>query len=117
MAWFTIENRGWLVTRQRADDSVARAVNRALSADLVAIDDVGLLPVPAEAAEALFPVIDAAYARRSVAGLSNILPSGFDQLLPATNGTAAVDRFVYHAHFVVTDGGSYRLAQARHGKE
>jgi DNA replication protein DnaC len=116
VAWFTIETLGRLVTRHRADDTVAKAVNRILSADLVVIDDIGLLPVPAEAAEALFRVIDAAYERRSVAISSNIHPGGFDQLLPATIATAAVDRFMHHAHVVVTDGDSYRFAQARDGK-
>jgi DNA replication protein DnaC len=116
VAWFTIETLGRLVTRHRADDSVAKAVDRVLRADLVVIDDIGLLPVPAEAAEALFRVIDAAYERRSVAISSNIHPGGFDQLLPATIATAAVDRFMHHAHVVVTDGDSYRFAQARDGK-
>jgi DNA replication protein DnaC len=116
VAWFDIESLGRLVTRHRADDSVAKAVNRILKADLVVIDDIGLLPVPAEAAEALFRVIDAAYERRSVAISSNIHPGGFDQLLPATIATAAVDRFMHHAHVVVTDGDSYRFAQARDGK-
>jgi DNA replication protein DnaC len=46
VAWFGIESLGRLVTRHRADDSVAKAVNRALKADLVVIDDIGLLPVP-----------------------------------------------------------------------
>lgn len=116
VAWFDIESLGRLVTRHRADDSVAKAVNRILKADLVVIDDIGLLPVPAEAAEALFRVIDAAYERRSVAISSNIHPGGFDQLLPTTIATAAVDRFMHHAHVVVTDGDSYRFAQARDGK-
>lgn len=115
-AWFTIETLGRLVTRHRADDTVAKAVRRILKADLVVIDDIGLLPVPPEAAEALFRVIDAAYERRSVAISSNTHPGGFDQLLPATIATAAVDRFMHHAHVVVTDGDSYRFAQARDGK-
>jgi DNA replication protein DnaC len=63
-----------------------------------------------------FRVIDAAYERRSVAPSSNVHPGGFDELLPATLATAAVDRFTHHAHLVVTDGDSYRFAQARHGK-
>jgi DNA replication protein DnaC len=104
VAWFTIESLGRLVTRHRADDTVTRAVDRVLRADLVVVDDIGLLPVPAEAAEALFRVIDAAYERRSVAISSNIHPGGFDQLLPATIATAAVDRFMHHAHVVVNRG-------------
>ena len=116
VSWFTIETLGALVTRHRADDSVEKAIKRVLKADLVVIDDIGLLPVPVEAAEALFRVIDAAYERRSVAISSNVHPAGFDQLLPATLATAAVDRFMHHAHLVVTEGDSYRFAQARDGK-
>ena len=116
VAWFTIESLGQLVTRHRADDSVTKAIRRILKADLVVVDDIGLLPVPTEAAEALFRVIDAAYERRSVAISSNIHPGGFDQILPATIATAAVDRFMHHAHIVVTEGDSYRFAQARDGK-
>jgi DNA replication protein DnaC len=116
VAWFTIESLGRLVARHRADDTVSRAIDRAIKADLVVVDDIGLLPVPAEAAEALFRVIDAAYERRSVAISSNVHPGGFDELLPATLATAAVDRFMHHAHIVVTEGDSYRFAQARDGK-
>lgn len=116
VAWFTVETLGQLVARHRADDTVTRAINRVLKADLVVIDDIGLLAVPADAAEAMFRVIDAAYERRSVAISSNLHPGGFDQILPPTIATAAVDRFMHHAHLVVTEGDSYRFAQARDGK-
>jgi DNA replication protein DnaC len=116
VTWFNIQDLGQLVHRHRVDDSVDKAIQRVIRADLIVIDDIGLLPVPDEAAEALFRVIDAAYERRSVALSSNVHPGGFDELLPATLATAAVDRFMHHAHLVVTDGDSYRFAQARDGK-
>ena len=81
------------------------------------IDDVGLLPVSADAADALFRVVDAAYEKRSIAISSNIHPSGFDELMPKTMATATVDRLPHHAHVLITDGqDSYRLAQATAGK-
>ena len=81
------------------------------------IDDVGLLPVSADAAEALFRVIDAAYEKRSIAISSNIHPSGFDELMPKSIATATVDRLLHHAHVLITEGqDSYRLAQATAGK-
>lgn len=116
VTWFNIQDLGQLVRRHRVDDSVDKAIQRVIRADLIVIDDIGLLPVPDDAAEALFRVIDAAYERRSVALSSNVHPGGFDELLPATLATAAVDRFMHHAHLVVTDGDSYRFAQARDGK-
>jgi len=83
----------------------------------VIVDDVGMLPISTEAAEALFRVVDAAYERRSLALTSNLHPAGFDELMPKTLATATVDRLLHHAHVVITDGiESYRLAQAQAGK-
>jgi DNA replication protein DnaC len=73
--------------------------------------------VSADAADALFRVVDAAYEKRSIAISSNIHPSGFDELMPKTMATATVDRLLHHAHVIITDGqDSYRLAQATAGK-
>jgi len=105
------------VRRHRADDSINKAIAKLIRADLILVDDVGLLPVSADAAEALFRVIDAAYEKRSIAISSNIHPSGFDELMPKTIATATVDRLMHHAHILITDGqDSYRLAQATAGK-
>jgi hypothetical protein len=41
-------------------------------------------------------------------------PSGFDEIMPKT--LATVDRLLHHAHVVVTQGDSYRLAQATSGQ-
>ena len=61
-------------------------------------------------------VVDAAYERRSVAVTSNIHPSGFDTIMPKTLATATVDRLLHHAHLVLTEGTSLRLAEALAGK-
>ena len=117
VAWHTLETLAQLVHRHRADDSVSKAVGKLIRADLIVIDDVGLLPVCTDAAEALFRVVDAAYEKRSIAISSNIHPSGFDELMPKTLATATVDRLLHHAHVLITDGSdSYRLAQATAGK-
>lgn len=58
--------------RHRADDTVAKAIGRLIRVDLIVIDDVGMLPISTEAAEALFRVVDAAYQKRSLALTSNI---------------------------------------------
>ena len=117
VAWHTLETLAALLRRHRADDSINKAIGKLIRADLVLIDDVGLLPVSADAAEALFRVVDAAYEKRSIAISSNIHPSGFDELMPKTIATATVDRLLHHAHVLITDGqDSYRLAQATAGK-
>jgi DNA replication protein DnaC len=116
VAWFSLEALGALVRRHRADDSVTKAVARILRADLVVVDDIGLLPVGPDAAEGLYRLVDAAYERRSVAVSSNLHPAGFDELMPKTLATATVDRLLHHAHLCVTRGDSVRLSQATSGK-
>src|SRR5436309_11364113 len=117
VAWHTLESLAGLLRRHRADDSVNRAIARLIRADLIVIDDIGMLPVAPDAAEALFRVVDAAYEKRSVALTSNIHPAGFDELMPKTLATATIDRLLHHAHVLLTDGtDSYRLAQATAGK-
>lgn len=116
VAWFSLENLGVLVRRHRADDSVTRAIARILRADLVLVDDIGLLPVGPDAAEGLYRLVDAAYEKRSVAISSNLHPSGFDELMPKTLATATVDRLLHHVHLCATTGESVRLAQATTGQ-
>ncbi|MGH2803276.1 MAG: IS21-like element helper ATPase IstB [Thermoleophilaceae bacterium] len=117
VVWHTLESLAALLRSHRADDSVAKAIGRLIRSDLIVIDDIGMLPVSPDAAEALFRVVDAAYERRSIALTSNIHPAGFDELMPKTLAAATVDRLLHHAHVIVTDGSdSYRLAQATAGK-
>ena len=116
VAWFALEDLGVLVRRHRADDTVTRAVGRILAAELIVVDDIGLLPVALDAAEGLYRLVDAAYERRSVAVSSNLHPSGFDELMPKTLASATVDRLMHHAHVCVTSGDSVRLQQATTGK-
>jgi DNA replication protein DnaC len=117
VAWHTLESLAALLRRHRADDSVNKAIGRLIRADLILIDDIGMLAVAPDAAEALFRVVDAAYEKRSIALTSNIHPAGFDELMPKTLAAATVDRLLHHAHVLLTDGtDSYRLAQATAGK-
>jgi DNA replication protein DnaC len=107
---------GALVRRHGADDTASKAIRRIMRADVIVIDDIGLLPVTTETAEALNRVIDAAYEKRSVALSSNLHPAGFDELMPKTIANATVDRLMHHAHLVLTTGDSIRLTQATAGK-
>lgn len=116
VAWFRLEDLGQLIRAHRTDDSVTRAITRVLRADLVVVDDIGLLPVGTDAAEGLYRVVDAAYEKRSIAISSNLHPAGFDELMPKTLATAMVDRLLHHAHICQTSGDSVRLTQALAGK-
>lgn len=116
VAWFTLESLTEAVGRAKVDASVTKLVNRICRADLITIDDIGMLPAGQDAAEAFYRVVDAAYERRSVAITSNTHPSGFDTIMPRSLATAAVDRLLHHAHLVETEGPSIRLEEALVGR-
>jgi DNA replication protein DnaC len=112
VAWFTLESLTAAIGRVGADGSVARTIAKITRADLIVVDDIGMLPAGQAAAEALYRVVDPAYERRSVAVTSNLHPSGFDTIMPKTLATATVDRLLHHVHIVLTEGTSLRLAEA-----
>jgi DNA replication protein DnaC len=115
--WMIIEGpRPSLYHHDQADGSTARTVARICRADLIVVDDIGMLPAGQDAAEAFYRIVDAAYERRSIAVTSNIHPSGFDTIMPNTLATATVDRLLHHAHLITTQGDSHRLQQALAGK-
>ena len=116
VAWFSVEELGRIVRRHRVDDSVVKAFAGLATVPLTVIDDIGLLPISADAAEGLYRLVDAAYEKRSLALSSNLHPSGFDQLMDKTIASALVDRLMHHAHVIVTEGESVRLADAMSGK-
>jgi DNA replication protein DnaC len=83
---------------------------------LIIVDDVGLLPVSADAGESLFRVVDGAYEKRSLAISSDIHPTGFDEA-DAQDPRDRGGRLLHYAHVLITDGtDSYRLSQATAGK-
>jgi DNA replication protein DnaC len=112
VSWFTLESLTAAIGRAAVDASVAKVVARICRAELIVVDDIGMLPAGQHAAEAFYRVVDAAYERRSVAVTSNLHPSGFDTIMPKTLATATVDRLLHHAHLVIADGSSHRLAEA-----
>jgi DNA replication protein DnaC len=116
VAWFSVEDLGAIIRRHRVDDTVSKAFAALASTSLCVIDDIGLLPISSDAAEGLYRLVDAAYERRALALSTNLHPSGFDQLMDKTIASALVDRLMHHAHIIVTDGESVRLADALAGK-
>ena len=114
--WMTMTNISEMVTSYQIDNTLSKQVKRLVNTDLLIIDDIGLLPVTDAGAQGLYRIIEAAYEKTSIALSSNIHPAKFDQLMPKTIATAAVDRLLHHAHMITTSGDSIRMSQARNGK-
>lgn len=116
VSWHTLESLTTAIGRASADGSIAKTIAKITRAELIVVDDIGMLPSGQAAAEAFYRLIDAAYERRSLAVTSNLHPAGFDTIMPKTLATAAVDRLLHHAHVIVTEGTSLRLAEATGGR-
>jgi DNA replication protein DnaC len=54
VAWFSVEDLGAIIRRHRVDDTVSKAFGGLASMQLTVIDDIGLLPISADAAEGLY---------------------------------------------------------------
>lgn len=116
VSWFTLESLTAAIGRAAVDGSTSKVLARITRDELVVVDDIGMLPTGQAAAESFYRLVDATYERRGLAVTSNIHPSGFDSFMPTTLGTAAVDRLLYHAHVIVTEGASLRHAEATAGR-
>ena len=77
---------------------------------LLVIDELGYLPLPAEAASALFQVISQRYLKTSVVLTSNRGVGARGEILGDTTVAAALlDRLLHHSVVLTLDGDSYRL--------
>ncbi|MEB2528361.1 IS21-like element helper ATPase IstB [Kocuria rosea] len=116
VSWFSLESLTAAIGRAAVDGSIGKTITRITRAELIVVDDIGMLPSGQAAAEAFYRLVDATYERRSLAVTSNIHPAGFDTIMPKTLATAAVDRLLHHAHVIITEGTSLRLTEATAGR-
>lgn len=74
------------------------------------IDELGYLPLPAEAASALFQVVAQRYLKTSIILTSNRGVGSWGEILGDTNVAAALlDRLLHRSVVLNLEGDSYRL--------
>ena len=77
---------------------------------LLAIDELGYLPLPAEAASALFQVVSQRYGKTSIVLTTNRGVASWGEVLGDTTVAAAMlDRLLHRSVVLNLDGDSYRL--------
>ncbi|WP_197516601.1 ATP-binding protein, partial [Nocardia sp. 852002-51101_SCH5132738] len=77
---------------------------------LLVIDELGYLPLPAEAASALFQVVSQRYLKTSIAITTNRGVGSWGEILgDNTVAAALLDRLLHRSMVINLDGDSYRL--------
>jgi DNA replication protein DnaC len=77
---------------------------------LLIIDELGYLPLPGEAASALFQVINQRYLKTSIVLTTNRPVGAWGEILGDTTVAAAMlDRLLHRSVVITLDGSSYRL--------
>lgn len=98
----------------RADGSYSRLLTKLLTVDLLVLDDFGLQPLSAQAAQDLYDLIAERYERRSFIITSN---RAFEEWAEVFGNdllaSAALDRLTHHCHPLVIRGESYRQRSRR----
>ena len=87
-----------------------RAYENLLKVELLAIDDIMLMPLKKEEAIAFFNLVNSLHERTSVIITTNKAPTEWVSVLNDEVLTAALlDRLLYRADVVKLKGGSYRM--------
>lgn len=81
---------------------------------LLIIDELGYLPMGAEAAHLLFSVVNLRYEKKSTVITSNRDVTEWGLVLGDPSGAMAIlDRFLHHSEVLTINGDSYRLLEKR----
>lgn len=100
--------------RGLADNTVGRAIDVLMRADVVMVDELGFAPLDATGTQLLFRLVSAAYERRALAVASHHPFEDWGHFLPEhSTAVAILDRLLHHSSVVVTEGESFRMREAR----
>jgi DNA replication protein DnaC len=102
----------------KRDLKLSRVLKRLAGYEVLLIDDLGYVQQSREEMEVLFTLLAERYERGSVWLTSNLPFSQWEQIFkdPMTTA-AAIDRLVHHSVILELNLPSYRLEQAKKGKE
>jgi DNA replication protein DnaC len=107
---YTMEDLVAILRRKDTSSTGMRAYENLLKVELLAIDDIMLMPLKKEEAIAFFNLVNSLHERTSVIITTNKAPTEWVSVLNDEVLTAALlDRLLYRADVVKLKGGSYRM--------
>ncbi len=94
----------------QATNTLAKALKAYVAPRLLAIDELGYLPMDKRGSDLLFQVISARYERSATIITTNTIYKQWARIFDndATLTTAILDRLVHHCETVIIEGKSYR---------
>lgn len=102
-----------MLIEARSERALGRARTLLKRVDLLILDELGFVPLPASGAELLFDVVSDRYEKRSIVLTTNLPFEEWISVLASEALTQAMlDRLTHHVHILAMNGRSYRLAES-----
>jgi len=111
--FFTTSALVMMLRRAKDEDRLDKELASLAKNQLLAIDELGYLPIDTEGARLLFQVIAEGYEKRSLIITTNLEFSRWGTVFGDDNMAAAIiDRLVHHGRLLQFRGESYRVKNA-----
>lgn len=108
---------GWINKLRHAHEigTLPKLIKTLSRYQLLIVDEVGYLPMEADAASLFFQLVASRYEQGSIIITSNLAFSKWgDCFSDTTIAAAIIDRVIHHATIITHEGTSYRLASHSH---
>ena len=103
----------WQLRKAKNEGRLDKELNTISKYQLLAIDELGYLPIDPEGARLLFQVINNTYEKTSLIITTNIEFSKWGNIFADDNIAAAIiDRLIHHGHLIRFKGQSWRVTHA-----
>lgn len=111
--FFTVSSLIEMLIEARSERALGRTRASLKKIDLLVLDELGFVPLPATGADLLFEVVSDRYERGSIVLTTNLPFEEWVSVLASEPLThALLDRLTHHVHILEMNGKSYRLSQS-----
>ena len=111
--FFTVSQLVEALMEAKSERALGRMRASLKKVDLLVLDELGFVPLPASGAELLFDIVSDRYEKASIIITTNLPFEEWISVLASEPLThAMLDRLTHHVHILEMNGRSYRLAQS-----
>jgi DNA replication protein DnaC len=111
--FFTVSGLVETLIEARSERALMRMRAALKKPDLLVLDELGFVPLPASGAELLFDIVSDRYEKGSIVLTTNLAFEEWVSVLTSEALThAMLDRLTHHVHIVQMNGRSYRLSES-----